>query len=120
MIKVTQRKRANCSMLFLYLSITFVVCLLLSNILAAKLLKVALFSVSAGVLVVSVESGSCAETAGIAEGDIIVAVDGKDIKDMDGLVAAKNKHKPGESMTVTLARNDGNIDIDIILDESTE
>lgn len=51
MIKVTQRKRANCSMLFLYLSITFVVCLLLSNILAAKLLKVALFSVSAGVLV---------------------------------------------------------------------
>ena len=76
--------------------------------------------VSAGVLVVSVEAGSCAETAGIAEGDIIVAADGKDIKDMDGLVAAKNKHKPGEAMTVTLARNDGNIDIEIILDESDE
>lgn len=51
MIKKTQRKRNTCSMLFLYLSIIFVVCLLLSNILAAKLLKVASFSVSAGVLV---------------------------------------------------------------------
>ncbi|MCH5194999.1 MAG: trypsin-like peptidase domain-containing protein [Oscillospiraceae bacterium] len=76
--------------------------------------------VSSGVLVVSVEAGSCAETAGIAEGDIIVAADGKDIKDMDGLVAAKNRHKPGETMTVTLARNDGNIDIDVVLDESNE
>lgn len=75
--------------------------------------------VSAGVLVMSVEAGSCAETAGIAEGDIIVAADGKDIKDMDGLIAAKNKHKPGETMTVSLARNNGNIDIEIILDEST-
>lgn len=76
--------------------------------------------VSSGVLVVSVEAGSCAETAGLAEGDVIVAADGKDIKDMDGLVAAKNKHKPGETMTVTLARSNGNIDIEVILDESTE
>lgn len=76
--------------------------------------------VESGVLVVSVEAGSCADIAGIAEGDVIVAVDGKDISDMNGLVAAKNKHKPGEAMTVTLARSDGNIDIEIILDESTD
>ena len=74
--------------------------------------------VSSGVLVVSVETGSCAEAAGIAEGDVIVAADGKEISDMDGLVAAKNRHKPGETMTVTLARSNGNIDIDIILDET--
>ncbi len=74
--------------------------------------------VSSGVMVVSVEAGSCADDAGIAEGDVIVAVDGKDIDGMDSLVAAKNKHKPGETMTVTLARNDGNIDVDIILDET--
>ncbi|MDE5860039.1 MAG: PDZ domain-containing protein, partial [Oscillospiraceae bacterium] len=76
--------------------------------------------VDKGVLVMSVEADSCADNAGIAEGDIIVAADGKEIKDMDGLVAAKNRHKPGDTMTVTLARNDGNIDIEIILDESTE
>ncbi|MBQ7981240.1 MAG: trypsin-like peptidase domain-containing protein [Oscillospiraceae bacterium] len=74
--------------------------------------------VDAGVLVVSVEEGSCADIAGIAEGDVIVAADGKEISDMNGLVAAKNKHKPGETMTVTLARSDGNIDIDIVLDET--
>lgn len=74
--------------------------------------------VDSGVLVVSVEAGSCADVAGIAEGDVIVAADGKEITDMNGLVAAKNKHKPGETMTVTLARSDGNIDIDIILDET--
>lgn len=76
--------------------------------------------VDKGVLVMSVEAGSCADNAGIAEGDVIVAADGKDINDMDGLVAAKNKHKPGDTMTVTLARNDGNIDIEMILDESTD
>lgn len=74
--------------------------------------------VSSGVVVESVEEGSCAEAAGIAEGDVIVAADGKEISDMDGLIAIKNRHKPGETMTVTLARSNGNIDIEIILDET--
>jgi len=39
------------SPIFLYMAISFVVCLLLSNILASKLLKVGIFSVTAGVLV---------------------------------------------------------------------
>lgn len=39
------------SNVFLYLSIVFVVCLLLSNILASKLLKVGSYSVTSGVLV---------------------------------------------------------------------
>ncbi len=74
--------------------------------------------VDKGVLVVSVEEGSCADKAGIEEGDVIVAADGKDIADMDALVAAKNAHKPGETMTVTLARSDGNVDVQITLDET--
>lgn len=74
--------------------------------------------VNGGVLVASVEEGSCADIAGIEEGDVIIAADGKDIADFDALVAAKNSHKPGETMTVTLARSDGNIDIEIILDET--
>lgn len=70
-----------------------------------------------GVLVESVEADSCAEIAGIAEGDIIVAADGKDISGMNELISIKNKHKPGETMTVTLARNDGNLDVELVLDE---
>ncbi len=74
--------------------------------------------VDEGVMVVSVEADSCAASAGIAEGDVIVAADGKDISSMNELVAAKNRHKPGETMTVTLARDDDNIDIEIVLDET--
>lgn len=74
--------------------------------------------VNAGVLVASVEEGSCADAAGLEEGDVIIAADGKDIVDFDALVAAKNSHQPGETMTVTLARSDGNIDIEIVLDET--
>lgn len=73
-----------------------------------------------GVLVESVEADSCAEAAGIAEGDIIVAADGKEIGSMNELVAQKNKHKPGETMTITLARNDGNLDVELILDEEPQ
>ncbi len=43
--------RDSYSSVFLYLSIVFVVCLLLSNILAAKLLKIGDFSVTSGILV---------------------------------------------------------------------
>lgn len=72
--------------------------------------------VDKGVLVASVEAGSCAEAAGLAEGDVIVAADGKDISSMDELVSIKNKHKAGEKMTLTLARSDGNVEVELILD----
>lgn len=45
------KKDNSYSIVFLILSITFVVCLLLSNILAAKLIKIGSFSVTSGVLV---------------------------------------------------------------------
>lgn len=69
-----------------------------------------------GVLVSAVEPGSCAEAAGIAEGDVIVGADGKDVTNMEELIALKNKHKAGETMIITLARNDGNIDVELTLD----
>ena len=72
--------------------------------------------VEKGVLVQSVEAGSCAEAAGIAEGDVIIAADGKEVDSMDTLVALKNKHKAGETMTVTVARSNQNLDIEIVLD----
>lgn len=74
--------------------------------------------VDSGVIVVSVEANSGAEKAGISEGDVIVGADGEEVKTMDDLVSIKNKHKAGETMTVTLARNDGNIDVNIVLDQS--
>lgn len=49
--EIVKKANVSYSTFFLYLAITFVVCLLLSNILAAKLLKIGTFSVTAGVLV---------------------------------------------------------------------
>ena len=50
-VKIKRKKDNKYSELFLYLSIVFIVCLLLSNILAAKLLKLGPYSITAGVLV---------------------------------------------------------------------
>lgn len=72
--------------------------------------------VDSGVLVASVEPGSCAEAAGLEAGDVIVKADGTDISTMDELVKIKNKHKAGEIMTLTLARSDGDVDIELTLD----
>ncbi len=50
-MKKKNKKMNTNSNMFVYLSIIFVVCLLLSNILASKLLKVGPYSVTSGVLV---------------------------------------------------------------------
>ena len=71
--------------------------------------------VDKGVMVVSVSEGSGAEAAGISAGDVIVAADGKDITSMDELTAAKKGKEIGDTMVLTLARADGNIDVTLTL-----
>ena len=71
--------------------------------------------VDKGVMVVSVAEGGAAEAAGICAGDVIVAADGKDISSMDELTSAKSGKKIGDTMVLTLARADGNIDVTITL-----
>jgi len=53
-----------------------------------------------GVQVMQVQSGSGAESAGLVQGDIIVKADGVEIKSVDELNNIKNKHKPGESLSL--------------------
>ena len=71
--------------------------------------------VDKGVMVVSVNPGSGAEAAGLQSGDVIVAADGKDVASMEDLTEIKSKKKIGDTMTLTLARESGNIDITITL-----
>jgi serine protease Do len=71
--------------------------------------------VETGVLVTAVEENSAAAAAGIREGDVIVAADKTAVATMEELNNIKNTHKAGETMTLTLARDTGDIDVTLTL-----
>jgi C-terminal processing protease CtpA/Prc len=60
-----------------------------------------------GVLVSTVEDGSPADKAGIRVGDVVTAIDGKDIDSVWGLRAALKDKKSGDSVRVEVIRNRG-------------
>ena len=70
-----------------------------------------------GAYVNSVEKGSCAETAGLKTGDIVTQVDGKDITTSAELIDAKNTHKAGDEMTLTVYRDSDYTTLKVTLDE---
>ena len=59
-----------------------------------------------GVLVVSVESGSPAEKAGIARGDIILEVNGAAVNTQADVRKAVTSHKEGEAITLKVRHGD--------------
>ena len=61
--------------------------------------------VSKGAYVTNVQQGSPADKAGIKQGDIVVAIDGKDIGGMDDLVAAARTKSVGDKMSLTFLSN---------------
>jgi serine protease Do len=70
-----------------------------------------------GAYVNSVNSGSCAETAGLQQGDIITQVDGEDITTSAELIDAKANHRAGEQMTMLVFRGGEYYTITVTLDE---
>ena len=78
-----------------------------------------LFGWPAGLYVNSVESGSCAEKAGIKMGDIITKLGDTEVTTMGELTAAKNQFKAGETTTVTLYRAGETLAVSIIFDEQS-
>jgi S1-C subfamily serine protease len=61
-----------------------------------------------GLLLVSVESGSPAERGGLFVGDIIVALDGQSVRQLDELLALLNGDRAGKAVAVHLVRG-GNV-----------
>lgn len=68
-----------------------------------------------GVLVASVEDGTPAEEFGLAEGDLIVAVDDAATDGSAGLIAAIRDHAPDDAVTVTVVRDGERITLDVTL-----
>ena len=76
------------------------------------------YGIPQGFLVKTVTAGSGAATAGLQENDIIVAIDDTIINGIVQLNDVKNKHKPGDTVTLTVYRSNRKIDIDVVLDEA--
>ena len=71
-----------------------------------------------GVYVSGVMDGGGALAAGVKEGDIIIALNGKKIRTMNELQESIVKYRPGDKVTVTLLRNNKEKKIDVELKNS--
>ena len=71
-----------------------------------------------GVYVVELTDGGGALAAGIEEGDVITAIDGKKIKTMTELQETVVQYRPGDKVTVTLLRNKKEKKIEVELKNS--
>ncbi|MCM1506658.1 MAG: trypsin-like peptidase domain-containing protein [Ruminococcus flavefaciens] len=76
-----------------------------------------MYNMPMGVYVTEVSEGSAADKAGLQSGDIIVAVDGKDVETAEELNAQKNTHSAGDTIEVTYIRNGREKTAEITLDE---
>jgi serine protease DegQ len=75
--------------------------------------------VDAGVAIESVSPGGAAALAGIRGGDIIIAIEGKRIETVEDLYAELNRHRPGETVSVTVVREGGERrTLEVTLDEA--
>ncbi len=80
-----------------------------------------------GVLIINVSKGSAADRAGlqgtrrswgdIVLGDIIIAVDGQQVRDYDALRNVLDNHEVGDQVTVTVIRNEKELPVQLTLEE---
>ena len=69
-----------------------------------------------GATIVEVPDGTPAAEAGLEKGDRIVAVDGESVPDGVSLIVAIRTHRPGETIELTIVRDDEERTVDVTLD----
>jgi serine protease Do len=70
-----------------------------------------------GVLVHDVVIGGAAQKGGVKSQDIIVNLGGYDIENMNDLTRALRNFEAGQTVTITVYRNGGNVQLSLTLDE---
>ena len=73
---------------------------------------------AAGVYIAQV-TGENAKTAGFQQGDRIISIDGKEIKDSQTFISEVKKHKVGDTVSIVVSRQGQEIEIKTVLEELT-
>ncbi|THJ09616.1 PDZ domain-containing protein, partial [Nocardioides sp.] len=60
---------------------------------------------SEGARIERIEDGSAAADAGLRDGDVITAIDGRPISDSESLIATVRSYRPGDRVKITYLRN---------------
>ncbi|GJM21858.1 MAG: hypothetical protein DHS20C15_17730 [Planctomycetota bacterium] len=68
-----------------------------------------------GVRISGVRSGSPAEKAGLQGGDVIVALDGQEVRSLEDYSILLFSHRPGDEITVTVKRGEEQLDLTAVL-----
>ena len=75
------------------------------------------YNIPEGIYVQSVETFSPAEKAGFKIGDVIIQIDGKDVKNMDELNEIKFQHNIGDTITLKIIRDGQEMELSLTLAE---
>lgn len=87
--------------------------------LGVKVSRNSSYYVSKGVVVTEVFEGSGAEAAGMQVGDVIITIDDNEINNYADLSKTLDAKTIGETVTVTVLRDEHEIDLDVTLQTST-
>jgi len=69
-----------------------------------------------GAEIVKVPAGTPADSAGLEQGDMVVAVDDKPVSDGIGLIVAIRSHQPGDTIRLTVRRGGQERTVEVTLD----
>lgn len=75
-----------------------------------------LYDMHSGAYVLSVGRGSCAEVAGITEGDVIVQIDSSEIRDDNDVQTVLRQFRAGDTVTVMFYRGNDLLSVYVTLD----
>ncbi len=75
------------------------------------------FGFPQGAVVTSVEEGSCAEKAGLKQGDVITKMGDADITGMNQMIAVKNRYKAGQTVSLEVYRFGQELTMELTFDE---
>lgn len=73
--------------------------------------------VESGVIVLSITADSPAEAAGLREGDLVVRIDGDEIRIVEDLLSRLRENAPGDRVTLEIVRDGDRREIEVTLED---